>query len=426
MKSNWKKLEGNVGELTIEIEVDVWKVAQKNALDKLAQNITIKGFRKGKAPISLLKKEISVARILNEAMDTVLEKTYPEALKENDVSPITNPELIVDTINEETLAVTLKIQVKPEVTLGEYKDLGIVKNEVEVTEEDIHSEINQIREQAAELVIKEDDVAIENGDTVVIDFEGFLDNVAFEGGKGENHSLEIGSGSFIPGFEEQLIGMKTNETKDITVTFPEEYQATDLAGKEAVFKVAVHEIKQKKLPEVDDELALDADIDGVNTLEELKLHITTQLANTKERDAENKYQDELFEAVISNSQVDVPDVMVENELNSIVEDVKRNITNQGLDFATYCSITNTTEEQVRENFRSQAEKRVALNLILEEVIKVENIEVDDEEVATEIEKIAEAYGEQYEQIKTYVEAQKDMIKEDLKFRKASDLIRGVK
>jgi len=426
MKSNWKKLEGNVGELTIEIEADVWKVAQKNALDKLAQNITIKGFRKGKAPISLLKKEISVARILNEAMDTVLEKAYPEALKENDVSPITNPELIVDTINEETLAVTLKIQVKPEVTLGEYKDLGIVKNEVEVTEEDIHSEINKIREQAAELVIKEDDVAIENGDTVVIDFEGFLDNVAFEGGKGENHSLEIGSGSFIPGFEEQLIGMKTNETKDITVTFPEEYQATDLAGKEAVFKVAVHEIKQKKLPEVDDELALDADIDGVNTLEELKLHITTQLANTKERDAENKYQDELFEAVISNSQVDVPDVMVENELNSIVEDVKRNITNQGLDFATYCSITNTTEEQVRENFRSQAEKRVALNLILEEVIKVENIEVDDEEVATEIEKIAEAYGEQYEQIKTYVEAQKDMIKEDLKFRKASDLIRGVK
>ena len=426
MKSNWKKLEGNVGELTIEIEADVWKVAQKNALDKLAQNITIKGFRKGKAPISLLKKEISVARILNEAMDTVLEKAYPEALKENDVSPITNPELIVDTINEETLAVTLKIQVKPEVTLGEYKDLGIVKNEVEVTEEDIHSEINKIREQAAELVIKEDDVAIENGDTVVIDFEGFLDNVAFEGGKGENHSLEIGSGSFIPGFEEQLIGMKTNEAKDITVTFPEEYQATDLAGKEAVFKVAVHEIKQKKLPEVDDELALDADIDGVNTLEELKLHITTQLANTKERDAENKYQDELFEAVISNSQVDVPDVMVENELNSIVEDVKRNITNQGLDFATYCSITNTTEEQVRENFRSQAEKRVALNLILEEVIKVENIEVDDEEVATEIEKIAEAYGEQYEQIKTYVEAQKDMIKEDLKFRKASDLIRGVK
>jgi len=426
MKSNWKKLEGNVGELTIEIEADVWKVAQKNALDKLAQNITIKGFRKGKAPISLLKKEISVARILNEAMDTVLEKAYPEALKENDVSPITNPELIVDTINEETLAVTLKIQVKPEVTLGEYKDLGIVKNEVEVTEEDIQSEINKIREQAAELVIKEDDVAIENGDTVVIDFEGFLDNVAFEGGKGENHSLEIGSGSFIPGFEEQLIGMKTNETKDITVTFPEEYQATDLAGKEAVFKVAVHEIKQKKLPEVDDELALDADIDGVNTLEELKLHITTQLANTKERDAENKYQDELFEAVISNSQVDVPDVMVENELNSIVEDVKRNITNQGLDFATYCSITNTTEEQVRENFRSQAEKRVALNLILEEVIKVENIEVDDEEVATEIEKIAEAYGEQYEQIKTYVEAQKDMIKEDLKFRKASDLIRGVK
>jgi len=210
------------------------------------------------------------------------------------------------------------------------------------------------------------------------------------------------------------------------VTFPEEYQATDLAGKEAVFKVAVHEIKQKKLPEVDDELALDADIDGVKTLEELKLHITTQLANTKERDAENKYQDELFEAVISNSQVDLPDVMIENELNSIVEDVKRNITNQGLDFATYCSITNTTEEQVRENFRSQAEKRVALNLILEEVIKVENIEVDDEEVATEIEKIAEAYGEQYEQIKTYVEAQKDMIKEDLKFRKASDLIRGVK
>jgi len=426
MKSNWKKLEGNVGELTIEIEADVWKVAQKNALDKLAQNITIKGFRKGKAPISLLKKEISVARILNEAMDTVLEKAYPEALKENDVAPITNPELIVDTINEETLAVTLKIQVKPEVTLGEYKDLGIVKNEVEVTEEDIQNEINKIREQAAELVIKEDDVAIENGDTVVIDFEGFLDNVAFEGGKGENHSLEIGSGSFIPGFEEQLIGMKTNETKEITVTFPEEYQATDLAGKEAVFKVAVHEIKQKKLPEVDDELALDADIDGVNTLEELKLHITTQLANTKERDAENKYQDELFEAVISNSQVDVPDVMIENELDSIVEDVKRNITNQGLDFATYCSITNTTEEQVRENFKSQAEKRVALNLILEEVIKVENIEVDDEEVATEIEKIAEAYGEQYEQIKTYVEAQKDMIKEDLKFRKASDLIRGVK
>ena len=426
MKTNSKKTEGNTGELKIEIDKQVWNDAQEKSFKKLASNVSIKGFRQGKAPVSLVKKEISTDRILSDAMDSVLEVAYPKALEECDVKPITNPELVINAMSETELVVTLKIQVRPEVKLGKYTDLGIEKAVVEVSKEDIQEELERIAGQSAEVIIKDDAATVEENDIAVIDFEGFLDGVAFDGGKGEGHELTIGSKSFIPGFEEQLIGMHKNETKDITVTFPTEYGAVELAGKEVIFKVTVHEIKEKKAAEINDDLALDAGIDGVETLEDLKLNITTKIANNKEKEAEDNFLNALHTAIMENSEVDVPEVMVVNETNAMLEDIKNNIQSQGLDFATYLSITNSTEESVIESIKPEALKRVTMSLILEEIVVAENLEVTKEELEAHIASIAEMYGEEYEKIKSIVEAQKEMIKHDLRMKKASDLIRGIK
>ncbi|WP_041138655.1 trigger factor [Beduini massiliensis] len=423
MKSNWTKLEGSVGELTAEFTGAEWKKAQEEAFNKLAKNVKLDGFRPGKAPAALIKKRIPTATMLQEALEIILSKEYAALLQENNVEPIAQPELSVDSIDEEKCAVKFKVTVKPEVTLGQYKDLDIKKAAVRVTQKEIQAELETLRNEFAVLETKEEGT-VENGDTAVIDFEGFLDGVAFEGGKGESHPLEIGSGSFIPGFEEQVIGMNTNETKDITVTFPEEYQAPELAGKEVVFKVTVHEIKRKILPELDDELAKDTNIEKVETLKDLEAHVKAQLKSQKTTKAENEYSEALFKQVVENATVDVPEVMVEQEMQQMLQEIMGNLQQQGLDFETFKAITGKTTEDIKEEIKEQAESRVKLNLVLAEIVKAEKLEVTEEEMNQELENIANYYGKDVEEVKTVFAGQMGAIASDILNRKAIKVIKG--
>ena len=422
MKTELTKLEGNVVELKVEFDSEEWKASQNKVLKRVAQNINVPGFRKGKAPVAMIKQRINMSMLLEDAMEQLLNDRYTQLLKDNGVEPVAQPEVTPDEITEKVLKVTLKIQEKPDVTLGQYKDIEVKKDEVNVTDEDIDNEIKSIQERNAEWVVKEEG-EVEEGDTAVIDYEGFMDGVAFEGGKDENHHLVIGSGQFIPGFEDQVKGMKANEEKDIVVTFPEDYQASDLAGKEATFKVVVHEIQYRTLPEIDDELAKDAGIDGVETLEDLKTNIQTRLQNQRETEAEDKYTNELYEKVIENTPIDVPAVMVDNEVNAMLEEVKRNITSQGLDFDTFTKLTGQDENAIREELRPQADSRVRFNLILEAIAKQEELTVSDEELEEEFKQIAQSYGREVDEMKKMLSGVTDSISHDIMMRKAVKVIR---
>ena len=422
MKTELTKLEGNVVELKVEFDSEEWKASQNKVLKRVAQNINVPGFRKGKAPVAMIKQRINMSMLLEDAMEQLLNDRYTQLLKDNGVEPVAQPEVTPDEITEKVLKVTLKIQEKPDVTLGQYKDIEVKKDEVNVTDEDIDNEIKSIQERNAEWVVKEEG-EVEEGDTAVIDDEGFMDGVAFEGGKDENHHLVIGSGQFIPGFEDQVKGMKANEEKDIVVTFPEDYQASDLAGKEATFKVVVHEIQYRTLPEIDDELAKDAGIDGVETLEDLKTNIQTRLQNQRETEAEDKYTNELYEKVIENTPIDVPAVMIDNEVNAMLEEVKRNITSQGLDFDTFTKLTGQDENAIREELRPQADSRVRFNLILEAIAKQEELTVSDEELEEEFKQIAQSYGREVDEMKKMLSGVTDSISHDIMMRKAVKVIR---
>lgn len=421
MKSEWNKLEGNCGELKVEFSGDEWKKAQDKAFKKIAKTVRINGFRNGHAPMSLVKQYVNKARVLQDAMDSLLTENYGKILTENQVEPIAQPTLEIDEINETTLKLTFKVEVKPEIELGQYKGFEVTKDSVEVTDEEIENELKSMQQQFAEITVKEDG-EVADGDTAVIDFEGFVDGEAFEGGKGESYPLTIGSQSFIPGFEEQLIGMKANEEKDVVVTFPEDYQEASLAGKEATFKVTVHEIRFRTLPEFE-ALPEEAGIEGVQTLDDLKLNIKTRMTNQKEAAAEEKYSDELYNKVIEATPIDLPQAMINNEVESMLNDVKQNIKNQGIDFETFQKLTGKGEEAIKEELKPQAEKRAKLNLILEAIVKAENLEVTDEEIDEEIKAIATSYGEDFEKIKPLLEGVKGSISHDLLMRKAVNVIR---
>lgn len=421
MKSEWNKLEGNLGELKVEISGEEWTKAQDKAFKKIAKTVRIPGFRDGHAPMAMVKQRVNKIRVLQDAMDDLLNANYPKILTDNEVAPIAQPTLTIDEINETELKVTFKIEVKPEIELGQYKGFEVVKDAVEVTDEDIENELKSMQQQFAEITVKEDG-EVESGDTAVIDFEGFVDGVAFEGGKGEQYPLTIGSQSFIPGFEDQLIGMKAGETKDVVVTFPEDYQETSLAGKEATFKVVVHEIRFRTLPEFD-ELPSEAGIEGVETLDDLKLNIKTRMTNQKEAAAEEKYTDELYTKVIEATPIDLPQAMLDNEVEAMLNDVKQNIQNQGLDFETFQKLTGKGPEAIKEELKPQAEKRAKLNLILEAIIKAEGLTVTDEEIDEEIQQIAQSYGEEFEKIKPLLDGVKPSIMQDLLMRKAVNVIR---
>ena len=422
MSSTWELKEKSTGELTTTVEGETWKKAQEKTFKKLAKNVNLPGFRKGHAPESLVRKQISTQHILMEAIDEVAGEALSAGVEEHNLQLVARPELGIDSIDEEKVTFKFTVTVKPEVKLGAYKGLDIKKEEVNVTDEDVNAEISRLQDRFAELVVKEDG-CVENGDTAVIDFEGFKDGVAFEGGKGENYPLEIGSGSFIPGFEDQVIGMTVDKEQDIVVTFPEDYGAADLAGKEAIFKVTVHEIKEKHLPEIDDELAKDVNIDGVETLDQLKDHIKANIKTRKESENENKFMDDLYKAIVASSKVEDSDALLEQEQGLMLQEVEQNLQRQGLNFEVYQQFTGKSKDDIKEDIKPQAEERVKLNAILAAIIEEEKLAVSDEELETELKTIAEYYQKELDEVKKIFEGNMSRIENDLLTRKAVDLVK---
>ena len=421
MAAKWEKQEGNEGVLTIEVDADKFNDALDQAFKKVVKDIQVPGFRKGKMPRGLFEKRFGVESLYQDAVDIILPTAYMEAVDETGIEPVDQPEIDIEQIEKgKNLIFTAKVTVKPEVKLGDYKGLEVEEKNTEVTDEDVAEELKRRQEQQAELVVKEEGEIVD-GDTAVIDFEGFLDGEAFEGGKGENHSLEIGSGSFIPGFEEQLIGKKAGEETEVNVTFPEEYHAEDLAGKDAVFKVKIHEVKQKELPELDDEFAKDLD-DEVETLDELKEKIKKQLTEQRETEADNKKRESLVEQASENAEVDIPEAMIETELDRMMQEFEQRLQMQGMNLEMYTQFSGQDEDQLKEQMKEDAGKRVKTNLTLEAIAEAENVEVTEEDVEKELESMASLYNMELDQIKQALGGNTAALKEDLKFRKAIDVL----
>ena len=422
MKINNKKLENAIVELTVAFDSEEWKATQEKALDKLAKNVKIDGFRPGKAPAAMVRARVSKASVLEEATDIILQTKFVEILTEANVEPVAQPALSVQKVDADELEVQILVPVKPQVELGEYKGLEVKKGRVTVTKKEIEEQLANYQTQFAELTVKEGG-KVAKGDTAVIDFEGFVDGVAFEGGKGENYPLEIGSGSFIPGFEDQVIGMTVDKEQDIVVTFPEDYGAADLAGKEATFKVTVHEIKEKHLPEIDDELAKDVNIDGVETLDQLKDHIKANIKTRKESENENKFMDDLYKAIVASSKVEDSDALLEQEQGLMLQEIEQNLQRQGLNFEVYQQFTGKSKDDIKEDIKPQAEERVKLNAILAAIIEEEKLAVSDEELETELKTIAEYYQKELDEVKKIFEGNMSRIENDLLTRKAVDLVK---
>lgn len=422
MKINNKKLENAIVELTVAFDSEEWKATQEKALDKLAKNVKIDGFRPGKAPAAMVRARVSKASVLEEATDMILQTKFVEILTEANVEPVAQPALSVQKVDADELEVQILVPVKPQVELGGYKGLEVKKGRVTVTKKEIEEQLANYQTQFAELTVKEGG-KVAKGDTAVIDFEGFVDGVAFEGGKGENYPLEIGSGSFIPGFEDQVIGMTVDKEQDIVVTFPEDYGAADLAGKEATFKVTVHEIKEKHLPEIDDELAKDVNIDGVETLDQLKDHIKANIKTRKESENENKFMDDLYKAIVASSKVEDSDALLEQEQGLMLQEVEQNLQRQGLNFEVYQQFTGKSKDDIKEDIKPQAEERVKLNAILAAIIEEEKLAVSDEELETELKTIAEYYQKELDEVKKIFEGNMSRIENDLLTRKAVDLVK---
>ena len=420
MTAKWEKLEGNRGVLTVEVSADQVSKGLDAAFQKVVKQVNVPGFRKGKMPRGMFEKRFGVEALYQDALDILLPEAYGNAIDETGIEPIDRPDIDIEQMEKgKELIFKATVQVKPEVTLGEYKGLEVEDLDTTVADEDVQAELTTLQNRQAELVVKEEGTA-ENGDTVVLDFEGFVDGEAFEGGKAENHSLELGSGSFIPGFEEQLVGVATGESKDVEVTFPEEYHAAELAGKPAVFKVTVHEIKGKELPELDDEFAKDVD-DEVETLEALKEKIKTRLEESKKHEAEHHLRDTVVEKAAENTEVEVPDVMVTNEVNRMLQEFEQRLQMQGMNLELYFQFSGQDENALREQMKEEAQNRVKANLTLEAIAKAENLEVTDEDVNAELEKMAGTYNMP---VDTIIQALGgvDGIKADLKLQKAVNFL----
>ncbi|WP_077621328.1 trigger factor [Sediminibacillus massiliensis] len=421
MSAKWEKQEGNQGLLTVEVDAEKFDQALDQAFKKVVKQVQVPGFRKGKMPRGLFEQRFGVESLYQDAVDIILPEAYTNAVEEAGIEPVDQPEVDITQIEKgKNLIFTAQVTVKPEVKLGEYKGLEVEEQDTEVTDEDVDQEIDQMRERQAELVVKEEGT-VENGDTVVMDFEGFVDGEAFEGGQAENHQLEIGSGSFIPGFEDQLIGKETGADTEVEVTFPEEYHAEELAGKEAVFKVKIHEIKAKELPELDDEFAKDVD-EEVESLEELKTKTKERLKEQKETDADTQKRESLVQQASDNAEVDVPEAMVTTELDRMVKEFEQRLQMQGMTMDMYYQFSGTDENALKEQMKEDAEKRVKTNLTLEAIAVQEELEVTDEDVDKELESMASMYQTDVDQLRQMLGGNTDALKEDLKFKKAIDFL----
>ncbi|NLC87396.1 MAG: trigger factor [Clostridiaceae bacterium] len=409
----------NEVKLSFTVEASKFEEAIQTVYVKNAKYFNIPGFRKGKAPYKMVEKQYGVQIFYEDAFNEVAGEVYEKELKDANIEAVSRPEIDIIQIEKgKDLIFTAVVQTKPEVTLGKYKGIELKKVEYTVKDEDINHEIGHMQERNARLVNVEDR-PVEKNDTTVIDFEGFVDGVAFEGGKAENHELVIGSNTFIPGFEDQIIGMKIDEEKDIKVTFPEEYFSKDLAGKEATFKVRLHEIKKKELPEVDDEFA--KDVSEFDTIKELKDSIKEKLEEENKNKAKYEIEEAAIKTVCENTEIDIPSGMVETETDNMIKDIEQRLSYQGLNFTQYLQMMNKTEEDMRKEMQEQASIQVKTKLVLEAIVKAEKIEADDAEISAKIEEMAANYGrdakelEQNESLKLY-------IKENVKTEKAISFI----
>ena len=423
METVVNKIENSLVEIEVKVEEDVWKEAQNKALKKLAKDVKIDGFRKGKAPLQLVKNKINKQLLLEEALDDVLKDCYSEVITANEIAPVSQPEVAVTKMSADELEFKVTATVKPDVELGQYKGLNVARDEVEVTDEDVNNKLEDYQKQFSELVVKDEDGVVEDGDTVILDYQGLKDGVAFDGGSAVDQSLVIGSGTFIPGFEEGMIGMKVGEEKDIELTFPADYHVEDLADAVVVFHVQVNEISYSVLPEIDDELAKDVSIDGVETLEDLKLHITEEIKIAKDRDADEKFDDDVYELLMENTPIDIPEVMIDSEVEMMINNISQSMGAQGVTLDQYFELTGASMDDLKSAQRPQAEKRVHLRLILEAIVKAENIDVTDEEIDKELEDIASYYGQEVEQVKTLLGNEMDTLIMDIAVDKASALVK---
>lgn len=420
MSAKWEKKGTNDGVLTFSVDQTLIEKGLKQAFDKVKKNLNVPGFRKGKVSRQVFNRMYGEEALYEDALNAVLPEVYEAAIKEAGIDPVSQPKIDVESMNKgEDWVVTAEVTVKPEVKLGEYKNLTVEKQDREVTDEDVDARIQRELESQAELVIKEDEAAA-NGDTVVIDFEGFKDGVAFEGGKGENYSLELGSNSFIPGFEDQLVGKKAGEELEVKVTFPEDYQAEDLAGQEAVFQVKIHEVKAKELPELDDEFAKDVD-DSVESLAELKEKFRTELTESKEAAATEAKDEAAIRQAVDNAEiVDLPHVMVHDEVHRSMDEFLNNMQRQGIAPDMYYQLTGTTEADLHKQFEAEAEVRTKTNLVIEAIAAAENIEISQEEIEKEITDLAEQYNMPVDQVKRVLT--EDMLKHDIRMKKAVEVV----
>ena len=420
MSTKWEKKGTNDGVLTFEVSEDKIEQGLKAAYSRVQKDLSVPGFRKGKVPRQIFNKMYGEEALYEDALNHVLPELYSAAVEEAGIDPVAQPNIDVTSMEKgQPWVITADVTVKPEVKLGEYKNLTVPAQDRNVTDEEVEATLTAKQEGLAELVVKENE-ASENGDTVVIDFEGFKDGVAFEGGKGENYSLELGSNSFIPGFEEQLVGKKAGENVDVTVTFPEEYQAEDLAGQEAVFKVTVHEVKVKELPALDDELAKDID-DEVSTLAELKEKIKADLVATKEAAATEAVEEAAIALAVENAEiVDLPGVMVHDEVHRGMNEFLGNMQRQGISPELYYQMTGTTEEDLHKQFEGEAEIRVKTNLVIEAIVEAEGLEVTEADLEKEIKELAEQYGMDEAAVRGALTS--DMLAHDIKMKHAVEAI----
>ena len=377
MQKEVTKLENSQTNITLSFSGEEWANAQKKAFNKLANNVEVQGFRKGHAPENLVRQKINQAQVLNDAIDVVLQPAYEQVLKEEKLVPFVQPEVEVTKISESELEVIIKITTAPEVTLGSYKGLKVAREAVEVTKEEIDAEIARLCANNAELIVKDTEAKL--GDTTVIDFKGFVDGKEFDGGSAENFALELGSNQFVPGFEEQLVGTKAGESKDVVVTFPTQY-VPELAGKEATFKVTVNEVKEKKVPELNEDLVAELNYEGVKTVEDLTNKVSADVKTKKENQAKNAQIEEILKQIRESSTISIGEKIIEKEVESMKENFKKQVEQNGLTIEQYYQITGQKEEDTVKSMRAQAELNLKNFLVISEISKLENIKVEQNEL----------------------------------------------
>lgn len=416
-----EKLEKNMAKMTVEVPAEQFADAIKSAYNKNKNKFNIPGFRKGKASLAMIEKMFGAGVFYEEAANIVLEKSYPQAAKESGLDIVSRPEIdLVQIEKGKDFIYTATVAVKPEVTLGDYKGLEVEKASAEVTEADVEAELKKVQEQNSRLLTVEDR-PVADGDHTVIDFEGFMDGKTFEGGKGEDYPLVIGSHSFIDTFEEQLIGKNIGEECEVNVTFPTEYHADNLAGKPAMFKVTVKEIKVKELPELNDEFA--GEVSEFETLAEYKEDVKAKLSETKEKQAATENENRVVEKAVANASMEIPEAMIDAQIDTMMNDYARRMQSQGISLEQYMQFTGLTTSALREQMKPQAVKRIETRLVLEAIVKAEDIQVSDEAVDQELANMAAAYKMELEQVKGFMgENELAQIREDLAVQKAVDMM----